>query len=67
MELEKWMLALRLDEGFPENWLATSAQKRSAEVLEQKGLLELHPNSNQKYRLTAKGFALSDQVIRLLA
>ena len=61
--LEKWMLALRLDEGFPKNWLMNSLQKSRAEIFEKEGLLENHPSDLTRLRLTPKGFALSDHVI----
>jgi oxygen-independent coproporphyrinogen-3 oxidase len=67
IDLEKWMLALRLDEGFPESWLISPAQKKRVETLKETGFLEPHPVEAMKWRLTAKGFALSDQVIQLLA
>lgn len=66
IELEKWMLALRLNEGFPRSWLTSSNQKARAEIFEAKGLLESHPEQPQRMRLTAKGFALSDSIIRSL-
>ena len=65
--LEKWMLALRLDEGFPKSWLTESLQKSRAHVFEKEGLLENHPSDLSRLRLTPKGFALSDQVISSLA
>lgn len=65
--LESWMLALRLDEGFPTEWLASSLQTARARTLQTEGLLESHPTSPQRLRLTARGFALSDQVIAALA
>jgi oxygen-independent coproporphyrinogen-3 oxidase len=65
--LEKWMLALRLNEGFPRDWLLSSLQKNRVEVFLREGLLEVHPHNSQRIRLTARGFALSDQVIRSLA
>jgi len=65
--LEKWMLALRLDEGFPETWLESPAQKSKARLLEEQALLETHPLVTTHKRLTARGFALSDQVIAALA
>ena len=45
LELEKWMLSLRLSEGFPVNWLKTSPQKVKAQALETQGLLEQHPEN----------------------
>lgn len=64
-ELEKWMLALRLDQGFPRDWLDTDTRRRKAAALEARGLLE--PREATHLRLTARGFALSDQVIKELA
>ncbi|MGK5084494.1 radical SAM family heme chaperone HemW [Bdellovibrionota bacterium FG-1] len=65
--LERWMLALRLAEGFPESWLGSSTQKARAQALENEGFLEAHPQTPTRKRLTTKGFALSDQVIAALA
>jgi oxygen-independent coproporphyrinogen-3 oxidase len=67
VNLEKWMLSLRLDEGFPETWLDSSARKAQSSSLRATGLLEPHPNLEGRLRLTSKGFALSDHVIRALA
>jgi oxygen-independent coproporphyrinogen-3 oxidase len=67
LDLEKWMLSLRLSEGFPESWLTTSVQKNRVSTLRTTGLLELHPNKLNHLRLTSRGFALSDHVIRALA
>jgi oxygen-independent coproporphyrinogen III oxidase len=65
--LERWMLTLRLDDGFPETWLTTTARRSRAEALAREGLLENHPGKPGYRRLTARGFALSDQVISTLA
>ncbi len=65
--LEDWMLALRLDEGFPAEWLSTPAQRQKASHLQNQGLLEPHPTAHGRLRLTARGFAVSDQVIATLA
>jgi oxygen-independent coproporphyrinogen-3 oxidase len=65
--LEKWMLALRLAEGFPADWLDTPARQARAARLEQEGLLEGHPQAASRKRLTARGFALSDQIIAALS
>ncbi len=65
--LESWMLALRLDTGFPENWLTRDNQRAKADQFENAGLLERHPVTPTHLRLTPKGFALSDQVISALA
>jgi oxygen-independent coproporphyrinogen-3 oxidase len=67
-ELEKWMLALRLAEGFPKSWLDTSLRLSRADHLLKAGLLEEIPAvSPMKMRLTPRGFALSDQVISVLS
>jgi oxygen-independent coproporphyrinogen-3 oxidase len=65
--LERWMLALRLEEGFPESWLESGPRRAKAEVLKREGLLEIHPSLPQRIRLTPRGFALSDQVIAALS
>jgi oxygen-independent coproporphyrinogen-3 oxidase len=64
--LEKWMLALRLSDGFPASWLTTDLQKARAASFEAEGLLENHPERSQFRRLTPRGFALSDQIIAAL-
>jgi len=65
--LEKWMLTLRLAEGFPETWLSDLPRQIKAKRLIDQGLLESHPVKIGFTRLTARGFALSDQVIAELA
>lgn len=65
--LERWMLALRLAEGFPADWLDTPLRQARARVLESQQLLEPHPEASGRLRLTARGFALSDQIISQLA
>ncbi len=66
-QLEKWMLALRLDTGFPTDWLTTDLQRNRVELFEKEGLIEVHPIDSRRKRLTARGFALSDQIIQALA
>jgi oxygen-independent coproporphyrinogen-3 oxidase len=67
-ELERWMLALRLEEGIPEEWVrTTTARTARASTLQGEGLLEPHPAIPARLRLTPRGFALSDQVIAALA
>jgi oxygen-independent coproporphyrinogen III oxidase len=66
-ELEKWLLALRLEEGFPAGWLVRPLQKTRAVHLQEEGLIELHPRLAGNLRLTPRGFALSDAVIQALA
>jgi oxygen-independent coproporphyrinogen III oxidase len=63
-ELEKWMLALRLNEGFPEDWLSTPLRQARKQSFLENGLLEAHPQLSAQWRLTPKGFALSDQIIQ---
>jgi coproporphyrinogen III oxidase-like Fe-S oxidoreductase len=65
-KLEKWMLALRLDEGFPSQWIQTPLQKARLDQMMSQGLVQVHPASTEKLRLTARGFALSDQIIQAL-
>jgi oxygen-independent coproporphyrinogen-3 oxidase len=65
-ELERWMLTLRLSTGFPKSWLDTEARQAHANRLQIEGLLESHPTNSKNLRLTAKGFALSDGIIRSL-
>lgn len=67
INLEKWMLALRLQEGFPLSWLDTSVRQNRAIDLKTRGYLEPHPILSHQLRLTPTGFALSDQVIQMLA
>lgn len=62
-EMEKWLLALRLEEGFPREWLDTEVRKKKAETFKKNGLLENHPTRIGSLRLTPRGFALSDQII----
>jgi oxygen-independent coproporphyrinogen-3 oxidase len=62
-EMEKWLLALRLEEGFPRAWLDTEGRRKKAEAFRAKGLLEAHPTRENSLRLTPRGFALSDQII----
>jgi len=65
-ELEKWILALRLNEGFPKEWLYTPLQKKRADLFQEKGLIEIHPHKPHYLRLTPQGFTLSDQIIQFL-
>lgn len=66
-QLEKWMLALRLSEGFPKKWLEKDFQKSKVENFETLGLLTDHPEHSDRIRLTPKGFALSEKIIVDLA
>lgn len=65
-ELEKWMLALRLSEGFPRAWLDTDLRKSRARWLEEQGLLVVHATQPDRLRPTPRGFALSESLIRSL-
>ena len=67
IKLEQWMLALRLDDGFPSFWLLTDLQKSRVSTFESQLLVENHPEKENYKRLTAKGFALSDMIIQSLA
>jgi len=58
--LEKWMLQLRLKEGFPQSWLKSQTQKTRVKELQAQGLMEPTPQGG--FRLTPQGFALSDQI-----
>lgn len=66
-ELEKWMLALRLEEGVPRSWLGRQSQQAKARIFEANQWMESHPNDPSRIRLTARGFALSDQIIAALS
>ena len=65
--LERWMLALRLSEGFPENWLEKPLQLARAKALTQEGLIERHPDDVSRLRLTPRGFAVSESIIQALS
>lgn len=64
LELEKWMLALRLADGFPKEWLDTQSRKQKAELFLNEGLLIENSQRKNHLRLSPKGFALSESVIR---
>ena len=66
-ELEKWMLAIRLDQGFPAAWLTRELQRKKAEHLLKEGYLEVHPELPENLRATPRGFSMSDTLIRELA
>jgi hypothetical protein len=61
--MEKWLLALRVEEGFPRAWLDTDLRRKKAELFGENGLLEQHPTRDALLRLMPRGFALSDQII----
>ncbi len=62
-ELETWLLALRLADGAPIDWVRTVPQKAKYSQLLHRGLLEAHPFRDGHFRLTTRGFALSDQIL----
>lgn len=64
--LEKWMLALRLREGFPQSWLDERRWPKAQELI-RRGLMEDSPENAGYLRLTPRGFAVSDQIIGALA
>jgi len=65
--LEKWMLAIRLADGFPMDWLKGDGQIQKADRLLKEGYLEVHPELPERYRATARGFSMSDALVRELA
>lgn len=60
-EIEGWMLALRLEEGFPKSWISHSKQG-VVDQLKARFLLEDHPSEPDHFRLTPSGWPLSDQI-----
>jgi oxygen-independent coproporphyrinogen-3 oxidase len=66
-EMEKWLLALRLSEGFDRTWLDTELRRKKAEAFVKEGLLTPHSEHTERLRLTPRGFALSDQIISAFA
>ena len=67
LDLEKWMLAIRLNDGFPSEWLKSESQNSKARLFIEKGLLEVHPTRLHHLRATARGFAMSDAMVRELS
>ncbi len=67
LDLEKWMLAIRLEEGFPREWLDSESRRKKVEILVREGLLEPHPRLGDRLRATPRGFALSDALVRELS
>jgi oxygen-independent coproporphyrinogen-3 oxidase len=63
LDLEAWMLALRLSEGMSIERLESSNQKKVFEKMIEEQLCELHPEDSARFRLTWKGFALSDEIV----
>lgn len=67
IDLEKWMLAVRLEKGFPRDWLRTPRQQNKAQILVREKLLESHDKIPGNLRATPRGFALSDAIVKELA
>jgi len=65
-EIERWMLALRLSDGFPASWLNTPQRIECAARLQKESLLVPHPTLPGNLALTPKGLALSDEIISAL-
>lgn len=63
LETEKWMLALRLSEGFPKDWIQTPLQTSRLKRLIEENYIINHPLFSDRYRLTARGFAVSDTLV----
>lgn len=67
LDLERWMLALRLATGAPLTWLEKPKHRGIFEQLKIDGLVRIHPEDTSRFQLTPKGFALSDSVIGALS
>lgn len=63
LEIEKWMLTLRLSEGFPKDWIQTPLQESRLQRLIDENYVIAHPSLEGRYRLTPKGFAVSDTLV----
>lgn len=65
--LESWMLASRLAEGFPESWIRSDRQRGVLQNWLNEGLLmeagERTAQMERQWRLTPKGFALSEAFV----
>ncbi len=64
IKLEQWMLALRLNEGAPRAWIQAEKQIAWLNKFESENLIEPHPENKNNFRLTPRGFALSDQIVK---
>lgn len=67
LELERWMLKLRMNKGIPLSWIATESQQNHLKSFMNNQLIEVHPEQDSHIRLTARGFAISDEIISLLS
>jgi oxygen-independent coproporphyrinogen-3 oxidase len=66
-QLEKWMLNLRLSDGFSADWLISDAQKKQAQKLIEAEYLRVHPENSDRFSLTPTGFALMDWIVLQLS
>lgn len=66
LEIEKWMLKLRLAEGIPRNWIQTREQQDTLCKLEEEKLISVHPQNEKNYRLTPRGFTMLDSIVLAL-
>ena len=67
ISLEKWMLALRLNDGFPLSWIKNDYQNQKLSFFIKEKLLEPHPSDSSRMRPTPRGFSLNDHLIKALA
>lgn len=63
-EIEKWMLAARLSRGFPQAWIDSEKRQKKIEIMLREGLIRIHPKTTDRYQLTTRGFAVSEQIIK---
>ncbi len=67
LELEKWMLKLRLSDGVPLTWIQSQKQLEKMNAFRKEKLIEDHPEKPQRFRLTSLGYTMSDQIILEIA
>lgn len=65
-EIEKWMLAVRLADGFPQSWIQSDRQKSKLKQMLDAGYAVTHAGDSSRYRLTPQGFVLSEQIVKEL-
>ena len=66
IQLERWMLRLRLSDGFPRSWLATRSQSARGARMEAEGFIAIHEQDPHRYRLTPRGFTIADSIVQSL-
>ena len=64
--IEAWMLAVRLEEGFPKDWIKTPHQQAVLGRFLTGKLIQSHPKVSDRYQLTPRGLALSEQIVKEL-